>query len=104
MRLTDTITETSISNHLIKELENSAITNFSTLQQLKSDLSKRGASSRKTSKALYSATGQNNYLIVAGGEVLGANWSRLYSFLKPLYYKVYIKTKRKHILESLSKD
>ena len=80
---------------LIKELEKLGDYKFFNIATIKSDLSKRGALPTQNYKALYSATGQNNYLIVAGGEVLGANWSRLYSFLKPLYYKVYIKTKRK---------
>lgn len=88
---------------LRKELEKLGDYKFLNIATIKSDLSKRGALPTQNYKALYSATGQNNYLVVAGGEVLGANWSRLYSFLKPLYYKVYIKTKRKHILESLLK-
>lgn len=88
---------------LSKELEKLGDYKFFNVATIKSDLSKQGALPTQNYRALYKATGQNNYLIVAGGEVLGANWTRLYSFLKPLYHKIYTKTKRKHLLESFLK-
>jgi hypothetical protein len=50
-----------------------------------SDLSSVGAIPSHSYKFLYNATREpgKKILLIAGGEVLGANWTRLYSFLYP---------------------
>ncbi len=62
---------------------------FHNISTTKSNLSKYGALPTYSYNKLYTTNTKNNILFIAGGEGLGANWSRLISFKNSLFYKIY---------------
>lgn len=88
---------------VIKELSLHGDYTFTNISTTKSNLTKYGALKTKSYSLLYKSNIKDGVLWIAGGEVLGANWSRLISFLNPFYFYIYSKTSRKDILESLTK-
>lgn len=87
-----------------KELSKYGDFNFYNIGIVKSNLSKIGAVPSQSYKKLYKYTPKKEkaYLIIAGGEVLGANWSRLLSFIYPSYFKLYNVINQKNILENIT--
>ena len=69
----------------IKELSKHGKYNFTNVAIIKSDLSHIGALPTEKYKVLFKTNKERekSYLLVAGGEVLGVNRSKLYSFLFP---------------------
>lgn len=79
------------------------IKNYATIN---SDLTNLGAIKTLRYKSLYKVKTSNNWLIVAGGEVMGANWSKLLSFIYKPYLWLYEKAEKNnqlHILENITK-
>jgi len=64
---------------------------FHNIAIIDSDLSYSGALPTKNYKSLldYNNIPSNSTLIIAGGQVLNANWSRLISYLTPFYNYIY---------------
>ncbi len=73
---------------------------------VKSDLSRIGALPTKSYKSLLKASQSDKKptIIVAGGEVLGANWSRLLSFIYPNFNQIYNIFSNKKILENITRS
>ncbi|MFB9054548.1 polysaccharide pyruvyl transferase family protein [Formosa undariae] len=72
---------------------------------VRSDLSNIGALPTCSYDILYKNASSNasKVILVAGGEVLMANWSRLYSFIWPFYFKLYEKARIRKKLSLLEK-
>jgi polysaccharide pyruvyl transferase WcaK-like protein len=79
-----------VAKHELQKLGDYTFHNIATI---KSDLSDCGAMPTQGYKVLldYKNIPENSTLVVAGGEVLTANWSRLLSFTKDFYYRIYEK-------------
>ncbi|ALS99272.1 polysaccharide pyruvyl transferase family protein [Lacimicrobium alkaliphilum] len=77
---------------------------FHNIATIKSDLTSCGAMPTESYKKLldYQSIPKGSLLLVAGGQVLNANWSRLVSFLHPFYHWVYEKCNGER-LEKLTK-
>jgi len=75
------------------ELEKLGDFEFRNIATIASDLAECGALATESYKALldYQNLPDNSTLIVAGGEVLTANWSRLISFTSEFYHQMYEK-------------
>lgn len=83
-----------------KELEKYGNFEIHNVSTTKSDLTSAGALKTESYRTLYQDyTCPKPTLIVAGGEVLGAGWSVLYSFIYKWFYHVRLRTKNKERLE-----
>lgn len=83
----------------IRELSKRGDYNFINVATTKSDLSRIGALPTESYRVLYNCKTTNNILLIAGGEVLGANWSRLYSYKYRWINFIYNNLKKNKYLE-----
>ncbi len=83
----------------INELSKLGNYKFHNIATTKSNLSSIGALPTKNYKTLYKTKSKDNVLLIAGGQVLGANWSGLLRFIYPLYYIAFshLKNYRYHL-------
>lgn len=74
-----------------KELPKHGDFSFHNIGIVKSDLSSIGAIPTMPYKTLYQKQDSNSrsVILVAGGEVIGANWLKLYSFIYPSLHKLF---------------
>ncbi|WP_416305726.1 polysaccharide pyruvyl transferase family protein [Neptunicella sp. SCSIO 80796] len=79
-----------VAKHELSQLGHYQFHNIATIA---SNLYECGALPTEGYKSLldYKNLPDNATLVVAGGQVLNANWSRLISFLRPFYFKLYQK-------------
>lgn len=89
----------------IKELEKLGDYTFHNVSTTKSNLTKYGALKTYPYSLLYKHRNnkEKGVILVAGGEVLGANWSRLYSFINPVLFNIYQHFKNKIRLERITR-
>lgn len=88
-----------------KELEKCNNYNFINVGIIASDLTPIGGLRTVSYRSIYQyqSKNQKGILLVAGGEVLGASWSRVYSFIYPWYYKLYNNFPIRNFLEVLTR-
>ncbi|WP_438864985.1 polysaccharide pyruvyl transferase family protein [Neptunicella sp.] len=90
-----------VAKHELAKLDDYVFHNVATVD---SNLTQYGALPTNSYKVLlnYKKLPPNATLLVAGGQVLNADWSRLLSFIKPFYFSIYQKYQGKK-LEKLAK-
>lgn len=88
---------------LTKELDAAGNYNILNYATTDSDLTNLGAIKTSKYTSLYGVTPGNNWLLIAGGEVMGANWSRLMSFIYKPFFWIYEKAEIFNQLNALEK-
>lgn len=82
------------------ELSKHARFNFTNIAIVNSDLSSVGAMPTKSYRTIYEDNSKGT-LLFAGGEVLGANWTRIISFIYPWFFFLYQRIDNKQGLEKI---
>lgn len=78
---------------------------FEIVGNTKSDLTKFGALKTKSYKTLFRSNKNKtqNVLVVAGGEVLSANWAVILSFISPCFFEIYHRLPIKSFLNKVAR-